>query len=89
MIISIREQQRKRQARQALRRAATWLIFPVIAMAGYSLGTWDKRAAVEAEYVRVVSSIARTMRCQTEEEFDQGLDHECDPSEIEQDAGLR
>ena len=42
----------------------------------------------EAEYVRVVAAISRTMRCSTEEEFDAGRDHECDPSEVEQDAGL-
>jgi hypothetical protein len=47
-----------------------------------------KRRAVEAEYTRVVSAIARTMRCSTEEEFKRKEDHQCDPSEIEQDAGL-
>lgn len=47
------------------------------------------RIAVDAEYTRVVGAIARTMRCQTEEEHAQGKDHECDPSEVEQDAGLR
>lgn len=55
---------------------------------GYTLGQMNKRAAVDAEYTRVVAAIARTMRCQTEDEFDRGVDHECDPSEIEQDAGL-
>src|SRR5690349_1073533 len=58
-------------------------------IAGY---TWPHRRLVEqtrdAEYVRVVSAIARTMRCSTETEFAAGRDHECDPSEVEQDAGL-
>lgn len=45
-------------------------------------------SSVDAEYVRVVSAIARTMRCSTVEEHNAGRDHECDPSEIEQDAGL-
>jgi hypothetical protein len=44
--------------------------------------------AVEAEYVRVLSAVARTMRCSTEAEHKAGNNHECDPSEIEQDAGL-
>ncbi len=43
---------------------------------------------LDREYARVVSAIARTMRCSTEEEHAQGLDHECDPSEVEEDAGL-
>lgn len=44
--------------------------------------------AKQAEYTRVVAAIARTMRCSTEEEHKAGRDHECDPSEITQDAGL-
>lgn len=44
--------------------------------------------ARQAEYARVVAAIARTMRCSTEEERKAGRDHECDPSEIEVDAGL-
>lgn len=44
--------------------------------------------ARDEEYRRVVASIARTMRCSTEEEFAAGQDHECDPSEVELDAGL-
>jgi hypothetical protein len=44
--------------------------------------------AQTAEYNRVLKAVARTMRCSTEEEFAKGEDHECDPSEIEQDAGL-
>lgn len=55
---------------------------------GYTLGHMNKQAAVDAEYTRVVAAIARTMRCQTEEEYYAGRNHECDPSEIEQDAGL-
>lgn len=42
----------------------------------------------DKEYTRVVTAIARTMRCSTEAEHAKGLDHECDPSEVEQDAGL-
>lgn len=44
--------------------------------------------ARQAEYTRVVAAIARTMRCSTEEEYKAGRDHQCDPSEIAQDAGL-
>ena len=54
--------------------------------AGYASANVNR--AREAEYTRVVAAIARTMRCSTEEEYDAGLDHECDPIEIEQDAGL-
>lgn len=64
--------------------------------AGYYTGRVDERAfillnqenAKQAEYTRVVAAIARTMRCSTEEEFSNGRDHQCDPSEITQDAGL-
>lgn len=63
-----------------------------VAVTGFAAGRYGqeqaKQKAVEAEYVRVVSAIARTMRCQTVDEREQGQDHECDPSEIEQDAGL-
>lgn len=72
--------------------AVAVLIAGSMASLGFGLGRRGqaeaKRQAVEAEYVRVVSAIARTMRCSTVEEFDRGEDHECDPSEIEQDAGL-
>jgi hypothetical protein len=68
------------------------LVSGLMASAGFVAGRSGqeqvKRQAVEAEYVRVVSAIARTMRCSTVEEFERGEDHECDPSEIEQDAGL-
>lgn len=61
-------------------------------IAGFLLGSHYSRKsqqqAVDAEYTRVVAAIAQTMRCSTPEEFDAGVDHECAPWEIEQDAGL-
>lgn len=67
-------------------------MFITVGCFGFIGGRLDRNRAVgaarEAEYVRVVSAIARTMRCSTVEEFERGADHECDPSEIEQDAGL-
>lgn len=68
------------------------LIVMVAVLLGFVAGRINSqeqiRQAREAEYVRVVEAIARTMRCSDEIEYSKGQDHECDPSEIEQDAGL-
>lgn len=68
--------------------AAMLLLIVTVFVAGYYEGASQVEQAREAEYVRVVGALARTMRCSTEEEWARGEDHECDPSEVEQDAGL-
>jgi len=55
---------------------------------GYLIGAFHLNVSVQAERELVLSAVARTMRCSSVEEFDQGMDHQCEPWEIAQDAGL-
>lgn len=57
-------------------------------LGSYLIGKADAGRLVAAENQRVTAAVARMLRCQSEAEYDAGIDHQCTADEIRQDAGL-